>query len=65
MPKYPNITVKLTGVNGNAFMLIGTVQKALRQNNVPKAESDLFMEEAMAGDYDNVIQTCLKWVEVE
>jgi hypothetical protein len=29
--RYPDVTVKLTGVDGNAFVLIGTVSKALQQ----------------------------------
>lgn len=63
--KYPNITVELIGQNGNAFMIIGLVDKALRRAGVSKEERDAFSEEAMSGDYNNVLMTAMKWVNVE
>lgn len=63
-PKYPQIQVRLTGTDGNAFAIIGAVTKALRRAGVSQEEIKQFGEEAMAGDYDNVLQTCMKWVDV-
>lgn len=63
--KYPDIKVRLTGIDGNAFSIIGAVSAGLRQHEVPSDEIDKFREEAMSGDYDNVLQTCMKWVDVE
>lgn len=63
--KYPNIKVKLVGEDGNAFAILGRVNKALRKGGVPKEERDVFMKEAMGGDYDNLLATAMKWVEVE
>jgi hypothetical protein len=60
--KYPNITVKLTG--RNAFSIIGRVGNALRAAGVSEAEREEFRKEAMSGDYDNVLTTCMKWVNV-
>jgi hypothetical protein len=62
-PKYPNIRVKDFGVDGNAFALIGQVVSALRRANVSPAEVDAFKDDAMSGDYDHVVQTCMRWVE--
>ena len=62
--KYPNIEVQLTGRNGNAFAIIGAVSKALRQANVNKDEIEKFIDEAMSADYDNLLVTCMKWVDV-
>jgi hypothetical protein len=62
--KYPNITVKLTGRDGNAFSIIGRVGIALRAAGVSEAEREEFRKEAMSGDYDNVLTTCMKWVDV-
>jgi len=62
--KYPHIEVQLTGHDGNAFFIIGTVQKALRRGGVPAAEVKAFVDEATSGDYDHVLQTCMKTVEV-
>lgn len=63
--KYPNITVKLVGEDGNAYAILGRVRQALQRGKVPKEEIDLFLQEAMSGDYDELLQTCLKWVDVE
>lgn len=65
MCKCPNITVTLTGTDGNAFFIIGRVGKAMRNAGVPNDEIEAFRAEAMSGDYDNVLQTCMRWVEVE
>jgi len=62
--KYPDITVQLTGTDGNAFAVIGKVQMALRRARVPQEEVDAFVKEATSGDYNNVLATCMSWVEV-
>jgi len=64
MIKYPNIKVQLTGQDGNAYAILATVAKALRKNDVPEKEIDEFRQEAKSGDYDNLLQTCCKWVSV-
>ena len=63
--KYPNITVRLVGDDGNAFYILGKVQKALKRNNIPEEEIDKFMEEAKSGDYNHLLNTCMEWVNVE
>lgn len=64
-PKYPNVEVQLTGQDGNAFFIIARVNKALKKAGVSKEEIDAFMEDAMSGDYDHVLQTVMKWVNVD
>lgn len=64
-PKYPNITVKLVGEDGNAFTIVGIVKKALKENGVPKEEINKFIEQALEGDYNKVLITCIKWVNIE
>ena len=64
-PKHPEITVELTGQDGNAFFILGAVRKALQREGVAQAEIDLFMQEAKSGDYDHLLQTCMRWVSVE
>jgi len=51
--KYPNITVNLTGGNGNAFVLLGKVQAAMQKAKVPNEEIDAVVEVATNGDYDH------------
>ncbi len=62
--KYPNIEVKLVGEDGNAFRIIGAVKRALKAAHVPDGEVRMFMDEAMMSDYNNLLCTCLKWVNV-
>lgn len=65
-PKYPEITVKLTGVNGNAYNILSIVRKALLNNGVSIEEiREFFLPEAMKNDYDHLLRTCIKWVNVE
>lgn len=65
MVKYPKIKVKLVGEDGNAFAIMGRVIGALRKANVSNEEIKLFKEEAMSGDYNNLLATCTKWVNVK
>lgn len=63
--KYPNISVQFTGVDGNAFHLIGIVRKALKNNNVSSDEISTFTKEATSSDYDNLLVVCMNWVDVQ
>jgi hypothetical protein len=62
--KYPEIEVQLSGTDGNAMMIIGNVRHSLRRGGVSSTEIEEFSNEAMSGDYDNVLQTCMRWVSV-
>ena len=58
-----NVKVKLTGRDGNAFAILGSVSKALKT----AGHTDLskkFMEEATKGDYDHLLRTAMEYVEV-
>ena len=63
--KYPNISVNLIGENGNAFAIMGAVRTALRKAKVPHTEIKAFLKEAMSGDYNHLLTTCMKWVNVD
>ena len=63
--RHPEITVRLSGGDGNAFMVLGTVQGALRRAGVPTEEIQEFFAEATGGDYDHLLATCMAWVSVE
>lgn len=70
--RYPEVTVQLTGRDGNPFVVLGIVTNALkthlRATGLDPAERqqvvDEFQAEAMGGDYDHLLQTCMTWVEV-
>lgn len=60
--RHPEIGVQLTGGDGNAFFILGKVRKALRSNGVSQEEVDEFSNEAMSGDYNNLLKVCMEWV---
>lgn len=61
--KYPDVHVQLTGRDGNAFAVMGAVAKALRQAGYGD-QADAYIEESMSGDYDHLLATAMKWVDV-
>jgi hypothetical protein len=64
-PKYPEIVVPLVGRDGNAGAIMGRVAEALRKHGVPREEIDQYRMESMSGDYENLLQTCMRWVTIE
>ena len=65
MPKYPDIKVQLVGQDGNAFFILGRVNAALRKGGVSEEERKEFQKQATSGNYDNLLQTCMAWVDCE
>ncbi len=59
-----NAVVKLEGKDSNALSAIGAVRLAIRRSNHPELEES-FTREAMEGDYDHMLQTCMRYVSVE
>ena len=60
---YPDVTVRLVGEDGNSFAILGAVRKALKRaghNDIVEK----FTEEATSGDYDHLLQTVMKYVDV-
>jgi hypothetical protein len=62
-PKY-EVEVVLTGQDGNAFAILGAVDRALRSIGVPKEERAAYVAEATSGDYDHLLRVTAQWVEV-
>ncbi len=62
--RYPDVHVRLVGQDGNAFAILGRVMGALREAGVPDEERKRFEREATAGDYDELLATCMRWVDV-
>lgn len=63
--KYPEITVNILGVNGNAFNILGICTAVMRKHRLPKSEIDSFFKEATSGSYDDLLCTVVKWFNVE
>lgn len=62
-PKYPDIHVQLTGTDGNAFAILAKVDHALREAGHGD-KVDEFMHEATSGNYQDLLTTCTRWVDV-
>lgn len=62
--KYPEVSVELTGRDGNALAVLGMVRLALRRAKVPADEIQAFTTEATSGDYNHLLVTCMRWVDV-
>lgn len=56
-------SLKLLGEDGNAFAILGKFSKALATHYPDKKEKA--MKEAKNGDYDHLLQTVMKYFEVE
>jgi hypothetical protein len=63
-PKYPDIVVPLTGHDGNAYAILGRVLQAMRRAEIPEDARQAFQREATSGDYDHLLQTIMRWVDV-
>jgi hypothetical protein len=64
MPKY-DVKVKLSGNDGNAFSVMGTVKQALKTAGASKEEIDQYLADSMSGDYDNLLRVAMEWVKVK
>ena len=61
---YTDAVVELSGKDGNAFLILGLVRRGILRSNRPEL-ADEFMEKAIEGDYDHLLQTCMRYVSVE
>jgi hypothetical protein len=43
----------------------GLCQRAARAADLPKEEIDAFREEATAGDYNHLLQTAMRWFNID
>lgn len=62
-PKFPDVTVQLTGSDGNAYAVMGAVSRALRKAGHADQVS-AFQAEATSGDYNHLLATAMSWVDV-
>ena len=53
----------LIGVDGNAFAIMGYTSRALKRTGHQGLVNKMH-EEATAGDYDNLIRVCMKYIEI-
>lgn len=59
-----NVTVQLTGEDGNAFAILDKVSRALLDAGVSEGQVKVFRSEATDGDYSHLLAVCMEWVDV-
>lgn len=64
MTKFPGVFVPLAGEDGNAYAILGRVERAMRRAGISQEDRAAFRDEATSGDYDNLIRTVMRWVDV-
>jgi hypothetical protein len=64
-PPAKKATLILDGVDGNAFMILGSARKTARKAGYTPEQIEALTDEAKNGDYDHLLQTMFKWFEVE
>ncbi len=63
--RHPEVRVSLVGEDGNAFAILALVRQGLRRAGVPEEEVAAFVREATAEDYDHLLVTVMRWVDVD
>lgn len=60
-----DVTVRLSGQDGNAFSIMAAVIRAIRGKGATPEQIEEYQRDSMSGDYDHLIQTAMKWVTVK
>jgi hypothetical protein len=63
--RYPRVKVRVTGPHGGFYPTVAAVQAAMRRAGVPLQELSNFYVEAAESSDDNLLRTCLRWVDVD
>ena len=63
--KYPDVTVTLSGEDGNAMAIIGRVRRAIRRAHGEEAAAEYAAEARQSLSYDALIQHAMSTVNVE
>lgn len=53
------------GRDGNAMFIAGAVRRALKDEGYPPEALAEFSEDVLSGDYDHVLQTAMKWCDLD
>jgi hypothetical protein len=57
------VKLNLVGLDGNAFVLLGSFQAAARRQGWTKEEIKEVLDDAMSGDYDHLLQVLISHTE--
>jgi hypothetical protein len=63
--KFPEVEVQLSGEDGNAYAIMGAVQKAMRKAEIPQHEIEAYLTRSMSSQsYDELLQVAIATVTV-
>lgn len=62
--KYPHISIRLVGEDGNAFSILARCFEAMRRNGL-RDEIEAFHTEATSDDYGHLLRTVMAWFSVD
>ena len=57
------VKMKLVGLDGNAFSILGAFQKEARKQGWDSSSIKSVIDEATSGDYDHLLRTIISNVE--
>jgi hypothetical protein len=57
------VKMKLVGLDGNAFSLMGAFQQNARRQGWNKEEIDVVIKKCMSGDYNNLLRVLMEHTE--
>lgn len=57
------VKMKLVGLDGNAFSLMGEFQQNARKQGWKKEEIDVVIKKCMSGDYNNLLRVLIEHTE--
>lgn len=63
--KYPGVTAKLVGANGNVFNIIAIVSRALKRAGLKEAASEWQKDAMNSHSFDEVLNKAMTTVNVE
>ena len=56
--------IELVGQDGNAFAIMGAVSNALRKAGADSEYIKQYTDAATSGDYDNLLQVTMEYVDI-
>jgi hypothetical protein len=56
--------LELVGQDGNAFNVLGLAKRAAQKAGWQKEQFDVFLQKAISGDYDHLLQTVMEHFDV-
>tara|TARA_R100000008_G_scaffold33673_1_gene19050 strand:+ start:348 stop:563 length:216 start_codon:yes stop_codon:yes gene_type:complete len=62
--QFADVDVQLSGNDGNAFAIMGSVVRALKANGATEDQIAEYHEASMSGDYDNLLSVACRTVNV-